>query len=54
MRKDRFEQPNDPGFGVGLPMAVIAFFTLTITVYLVALDVQIPPPQPGVYLASDR
>ena len=54
MRKDRFEQPSDPDFGVGFPVAVIAFFMLTITAYLVALDIQIPPPQTSVYLASDR
>nr|WP_314089234.1 hypothetical protein [uncultured Shinella sp.] len=54
MLKDRFEQAGDSGFGVGFPVAVIAFFMLTITAYLVALDVQIPPPQTGAYLASDR
>jgi hypothetical protein len=39
MRKDRFEQPSDPGFGVGLPVTVIVFFMLTITAYLVVLDI---------------
>ena len=54
MRKDRSEEPTDPGYGVGLPISVIAFYMLTITAYLLILDIQIPPPQTGVYLATDR
>jgi hypothetical protein len=54
VRKDHFEQQNEPGFSVGFPVGVIAVLMLAITAYLVALDVNIPPPQTGVYLASDR
>lgn len=54
MRKDRSEKSTDPGFGVGLPISVIAFYMLTITAYLVVLDVQIPAPQTSVYIATDR
>ena len=48
MRKDHFEQQNEPGFSVGFPVGVIAVLMLAITAYLVALDVNIPPPQTGV------
>ena len=54
MRKHRFEQQQDPGFGIGFPVGVIAFCMLAIIGYLLALGVQVPPPQSGVYLASDR
>lgn len=54
MRKDRYAEQKEPGFGVGLPVGVIAFLMLVITAYLVILDVQIPPPSTTVYLASDR
>ena len=54
MSKYRLEQQQDPGFGIGFPVGVIAFSMLAIIGYLVVLDIQIPPPQTGVYLASDR
>ena len=53
MRKHGDEQPGETGFGIGFPVGVIAALMLGISAYLVALDATIPPPQTGVYLASD-
>lgn len=54
MRKYRPEQQQDPGFGIGFPVCVIAVSILAIIGYLVVLGVQIPPPQKRVYLATDQ
>ncbi|GMB83467.1 hypothetical protein NN6n1_42500 [Shinella zoogloeoides] len=54
MQKHPFDPREEPDFSVGFPLGVIIFMMLAITVYLAALEAQIPPPRTNVYLASDR
>jgi hypothetical protein len=53
MRKYHNDYSPEPGFGIGLPVGVILLSMMAITGYLVAFDASIPPPQTGVYLASE-
>ena len=54
MPKHRFPQQDEPGFSVGFPLGVIAVLMLAMTAYLVALNTQIPPPQPAVYFPTEQ
>lgn len=53
MAKQRFDRQDEPDFGVGFPVGLIAFLMLGITVYLVALDARIPPPETAVYFPAN-
>ena len=54
MRKQGFGDREETSFGIGFPVGVIVFLMVVITSYLVALDVQIPPPDTSVYLPSHQ
>jgi hypothetical protein len=53
MTKRAFDKAADQGFSVGLPVGIIVFCMVGISIYLAALGVEIPPPSTKVYLASD-
>lgn len=54
MKKHRLDRQPEPDFSVGFPLGVIVVLILGITVYLVVLNADIPPPQSVAYLASEK
>lgn len=53
MAKHSFDKRSDEGFSVAFPVGIMVCCMLGIAIYLAVLGVNIPPPTPKVYLASD-
>lgn len=53
MTRSSFDKSPDQEFSVGLPVGIIVFCMLGISVYLAVLGADIPPPSTKVYVAAD-